>query len=238
MENRSAAAPTSAPVVPRQKKPTTGLNELLAAVRVLSEIPKKLRDIQPLTPKQAGALINREPKTMERDRREQRAAIEEAKRKKVTVKIDPLHPRSLPYLPPSGTEREVQYIISDVLDYLERRAKAVDRSFLKRGGPGEPELRGFQSWLSFGSASDTWPFAIQADGRPVDILEAIATSRLTEDAVRLNIGEFSKRLSDAASLKTVADDKAAIAKVARKPVAAKTATNNRASRWAKPGGPI
>jgi len=232
MEKKSAAATVNEPRGPRGKKPPPDLNEQLAVIRVLSEIPKELRDIQPLTPKQVGVLIDREPKTMERDRKEQRAAIAAGE------DIAPLHPRSLPYVPPVGTEREVQYIVSDVLAYLERRAKSVDRSFLKRGGPGEPELRGFQSWLSFGSASDTWPFSIQADGRPVDMLEAIATGRLTEDAVRLNIGEFSKKLSDAASLKTVTDDKAAIAKVARKPVAAKTASNNRASRWAKPGGPI
>lgn len=230
MEKKSAAgAPKSEPRGPRGKKPAPELNEALAVIRVLSDIPKKQLATLPLTPKQVGVLIVREPKTMERDRREQRAAVAAGQ------EIDPLHPRSLPFVAPAGSEREVQYIASDVLAYLARRAKAVDRSFLKRGGV--PELRGFQSWLGFGSASDTWPFAIQADGRPVDMIEAIATGRLGADAERLNIRQFTERLAEAASRKSANDDQAAVAKAA-KPAPARTASNNRASRWDKPGGPI
>ena len=235
----SKRVPSANPRGPRWKKPPPELNEQLAVLKAMSDaIEKGLDEAWPLSPKQVSALTGRKPKTLERDRREQRSIIEGNKGKPLAeqVKIDPLHPMSLPYLPPSVTEREVQYIVSDLLAYLKRRAKTVDRSFLRRAQSQEdPALRGLQSWLSTATASDTWPFCIQEDGRPLDICEAFATKRLTEDAVRLNISEFTEQLAKAVSKAHTQGEKKVIAKVAK---AGKKAASKKVDRWNKSGGPI
>lgn len=214
---------------PRGKRPAPLTNEQVAILRELWSLPKGARAVLELSPKQVAALTGRAPKTLDKDRREQRAALEKKQ------KIDPQHPMSLPYVPPAGTEREVRYIAQDLLDYLARRAKVVDRSFLKRGAEN-PRMRGFQSWLAFGSPAETWPFCMQADGRPLDMAEAIATGRLTQEAERLNIREFCDRLAEAAS-RSGADSEAAVLDRAT-PRARRRPAPERAARWKKPGGPI
>lgn len=200
-----------------------------------------------LSTKQTGFIINREPKTMESDRRKQRALLAAKKKAKKTgekaVEIDLTHPMSLPYAPPTGNEREVQYFASDIVDYLDRLYATVDRSFLKRGAApsSDPKTRGFQSWLSFGASSDTWPFCIQPDGRPLDMAEAIATGRLNDVIERLNLREFSIRLADAASRGASSEEARAIrvgTQKAKRIANDPTALNERKQRWSKPGGPI
>jgi hypothetical protein len=214
---------------PRGKKPPPLTNEQAAIIGALASLPARARKVLPLTPKQVSALLaGRAPKTMDKDRRDQRAAI------KGGIKVDPTHPMSLPYVPPVGSEREVQYLAQDVLDYLERRAKLVDRSFLKRGS-ADPAMRGLQSWMSFAGPAETWPFSIQEDGRPLDMAEAIRTGRLTEEAQRLNLREFCDRLADAAS-RTGTDRERA--EIARRTPRARAAKRARQDRWKTPGGPI
>ncbi len=214
---------------PRGKRPPPLTNEQAEVMRSLASIPSRERKILPLTPKQVSVLLGgRAPKTMDKDRRDQRAAIKSGK------KVDPTHPMSLPYVPPVGKEREVQYLAQDVLDYLERRAKLVDRSFLKRGSH-DPKMRGLQSWMSFASPSETWPFCIQDDGRPLDMAEAIATGRLTEDAQRLNIREFCDMLAQAAARSGVKEENKALSDSTPR---ARSDRAKQKSRWERPGGPI
>jgi hypothetical protein len=214
---------------PRGKKTPPLTNEQAAIIGALASLPARARKVLPLTPKQVSALIGgRAPKTMDKDRRDQRAAINDGR------KVDPTHPMSLPYVPPVGSEREVQYLAQDVLDYLERRAKLVDRSFLKRGS-ADPTMRGLQSWMSFASPSDTWPFVIQDDGRPLDMAEAIRTGRLTPEAQRLNLREFCDRLAEAASRAGTRSERA---ELERRTPRARTPGPKRDERWKRPGGPI
>jgi hypothetical protein len=227
---KDEAAPAKEKRGPRFKKPAPLTNEQAEVMRALASIPARQRKLLPLTPKQVSVLLGgRAPKTMDKDRRDQRAAIESGK------KVDPTHPMSLPYVPPVGKEREVQYLAQDVLDYLERRAKLVDRSFLKRGSD-DPKMRGLQSWMSFASPSETWPFCIQEDGRPLDMAEAIATGRLTDEAVRLNIREFCDKLADAAARSGSDAESKALKRST--PRARKRAPAERSDRWSRPGGPI
>lgn len=214
---------------PRGKKPAPLTNEQVAILRELWSLPKGARAVLELSPKQVAALTGRAPKTLDKDRREQRAALEK------NQKIDPQHPMSLPYVPPAGTEREVRYIAQDLLDYLARRAKVVDRSFLKRGAEN-PRMRGFQSWLAFGSPAETWPFCMQPDGRPLDMAEAIATKRLTEDAERLNIREFCEKLANAASRSGVDAEREELENST--PRASNRGAKKPATRWDRPGGPV
>lgn len=210
-------------------------------------MPRSAQKKYKLSTKQTGIIINREPKTMEADRRKQRALVAAMKKAKETggdaPEIDLKHPMSLPYAPPTGDEREVQYFASDIVDYLDRLYATVDRSFLKRGAAPstDPMMRGFQSWLSFGSPADTWPFCIQPNGRPLDMAEAIATGRLNDDIERLNLREFSTRLADAASRGSSSEEARSIR--AATPKAKRIATdpttpNERKRKWTRPGGPI
>ena len=214
-----------------KKRPpsTNSINEQDAAIKSLSSLTNKQLEMKVLAQTQVGALIGRKPKTMEADRRKQRAA------KAAGNKIDPTDPISIPYIPPTASEREVQYMAIDVLAYLKRRLAIIDRSHLKRGGPPDPAMRGFQSWLSFADAAQTWPFCIQPDGRPLDMMEAIATDRLVGDPVRLNIREFTDLLAKAANDKQISDEKATYDKEARKVT---KLAKNRKSKWEVPGGPI
>ncbi len=227
--NDKAASVATEKRGPRGKKPPPLTNEQAAVIGALASLPARARKILPLTPKQVSALLGgRAPKTMDKDRRDQRAAIKDRR------KVDPTHPMSLPYVPPVGSEREVQYLAQDVLDYLERRAKLVDRSFLKRGS-ADPTMRGLQSWMSFAPPSETWPFSIQEDGRPLDMAEAIRTGRLTEQAERLNLREFCDRLAEAASRSGTRTERVELDK--RTP-RARLSAPEREDRWKKPGGPI
>lgn len=222
--------PKHEPRGPRGKKPLPPTNEQDAAIKALSALTKKQLRMKVLTPGQVGALIIRNPRTMEADRTKQRKAKLDKK-----LKIDPTEPASIPYIPASAGEREVQYLASDVLDYLDRRFAHIDRNHLKRGGPPDPAMRGFQSWLSMADAAQTWPFCIQPDGRPLDMMEAIATDRLNGDPVRLNIREFSDMLAKAANDKQIGEEKASYAKATRK--VAKPSTD-RKTKWGEPGGPL
>lgn len=236
----------SVPRAARGKRIDPPSNEQQALIRELASMPRSAQKKYKLSTKQTGIIINREPKTMEADRRKQRALVAAMKKAKETggdaPEIDLKHPMSLPYAPPAGDEREVQYFASDIVDYLDRLYATVDRSFLKRGAAPstDPMMRGFQSWLSFGSPADTWPFCIQPDGRPLDMAEAIATGRLNDDIERLNLREFSTRLAEAASRGGSSKEARAIR--AATPKAKRIATdpplNERKRRWSKPGGPI
>ena len=217
----------------RGKRPETPLNEHVYAIRTLSSLGKKELELLILGPKTTGALIGREPKTMDRDRTEQRKAIADAKATKFKPNIDPKHPRSLPYVPPAPGEREVGYMASDVLAYLQRKFASVDRSFLSRSAV-DPRMRGFQSWLSFGDAAQTWPFAIQEDGRPLDMHEAIATGRLGVDSARMNIREFCDLMAHSASRSSANGESHEIGTGVFKP----EKQSEKSGRWGKPGGPI
>jgi len=232
-EPTTKAQSKAVPRAARGKRADPPSNEQAALARAIAELPRAAQKKMFLSTKQTGIIINREPKTMEADRRKQRALIAAGK----ADEIDPTHPMSIPYIPPKGDEREVHYIASDVADYLERRYATVDRSFLKRGEPlpADPAMRGFQSWLTMGSSSDTWPFCIQPDGRPLDMAEAIATGKLNDDIERLNLREFSTRLADAASRASSRGEKTSLSKAAKLP---KPKIVESESKWDKPGGPI
>ena len=97
--------------------------------------------------------------------------------------------------------------------------------------------RGFSTFMQTATAADTWPFSIQKDGRPMDLYAAILDDKLTGEAERLNLREFSTRLADAAS-QAYADEEAK-ALESGTPLAADCSQEKRGTnRWRKPGGPV
>ena len=240
----ASGAPTakSEPRVTRGKKPMPSTNEQVAVLESCAHLSKKAMKIFPLSAKQLGTLLIRDPKTMDRDRHDLQVKIAEEE------PVDLLHPMSIPCLPTSAGE--AMYSALDAYEYLTRLYDAVDRGYLAKGkfGPkgdvlakGKPAsngravangkgtakgkaptggkamppastMRGFQSWLSYGDGASTWPFCIQSDGRPLDMCEALETGRLTEDARRLTIGEFVTTLADAVSKADARTEKVQLAK--------------------------
>ena len=185
-----------------------------------------------LTPKQVSVLLGRKIKTLEEDRAKRKQADDPST-------IDPRSYASLPFIPPSKDDREIQYRASDVIELLDRRTGGPQGSALMRGAPSHdsPEVRGFQSWLSYGSAAEEWPFCIQPDGRPMPMAQAIATGCLTDNAVRLNLREYTERLAEAASKGFISDETEELEKTTSATSEAAGPKGKR-DRWNKPGGPI
>lgn len=222
--------PSAAPRGPRFKKPLPSLtNEQVALIEALSTMTAKAQRSKLLTPQQVAPMIVRGAKTMEGDRGKQRKIL------KAEQPMDLTSPVSLPYVPATADEKEVRYVASDVMDYIKRVYGTVDRSFLKRARSDDPKMRGFQSWMSLGSPTDAWTFCMQPDGRPLDLAEALATDRLTDDTVILTLHEFASTLSKASRRLEVKADRTEIAKNTPKP---KEPPKDRKDRWTKTGGPI
>ena len=211
-----------------KKAPKPLSNEQLALLDEFTKLGVRAQKLKVLTAQQVGALVDREPKTLEEDRAKQRKALAKGD------PIDLTSPISIPYAAPATGEKEVKYILHDVLKYLDRVYSKIDRSFLKTARAGSA-MRGIQSWLAYGSAADLWTFCIQPDGRPLSMVDAIATDRLTDDTQRLTIGEFSEKLAKAVNANHSLDEKTRIAKSSRKPREVKV---DRKDRWVRPGGPI
>ena len=87
--------------------------------------------------------------------------------------------------------------------------------------------RGFNAFMQTATGAETWPFSIQADGRPLDLYSAILDGKLTGNAERLNLQGFADRLARAASLAHSDQETDAIGSVTRVP---KKSSRDSASR--------
>ena len=222
--------PSENPRGPRFKKAQPQMtNEQIEAIESLASLSAKALKMTMLSPQHVAPMIVRGVKTMEGDRGKQRKLL------KGNKPIDLTSPVSLPYVPPSAVDKEVRYVASDVKKYLERVYGTVDRSFLRRARADDPKMRGFQSWMSMGSAADQWTFCIQPDGRPLSLAEALATNRLTDDTVSLTLHEFATAMTRASRKLMVKAEKTSIGRGSRKPIAE---PKDRKARWTSQGGPI
>lgn len=140
-----------------------------------------------------AALLKVDAKTLKRRRDARDAALDSG------AEIDPLDIASIPYVPPNPT---VKYSAQALEDYLLRLATAS--AFARNVAADRPgrrqasALMGFQTWMSIATPVDTWPYSIQADGRPMDLCAAVIQGVLTGNAERLTLRQFSERLADAA----------------------------------------
>jgi len=109
---------------------------------------------------------------------------------------------SIPYIPPGPDGLSYAYLMSEIKAFRLRRIKAAQSEVEAEPIPvvqGIGAARGFQSFMASALPTDTWPFSIQADGRPMDMFLAMELGHLTGKAERLTLREFGDRLSDAAS---------------------------------------
>ena len=170
-------------------------NKRLALVESLRKMNPEDRKRGLFNPKTVSVLLDREIETLEKDRSKQRKAIKGEK------PIKKSSYSSISYIQPESVGGEIKYTANALIRFLDDLAETETRPLLMRGQDAskDPKFRGFPSWLSYGSPADTWPFCIQADGRPLPFEEAVATGRITEDVEGLNIRKFAERIAEAVS---------------------------------------
>lgn len=148
-----------------------------------------------MTVDEVCTILNKSSKTLQRARNARDAL-------KVGEVADGTSLASIPYIPPGPDALACAYLMSEIKAYWRRRIKAAQSEVEAEPIPvvqGIGAASGFQSFLASALPIDTWPFSIQADGRPMDMFLAIELGLLTGNAERLTLREFGDRLCDAAS---------------------------------------
>ena len=127
----------------------------------------------------------------------------------------------------------MRYFLKHAFEYLKRLMKAAERE--ETTASVDSSMTGVQRWMAIASPSDTWPFSIQPDGRPMDLMTAVSEKCLSDNAERLTLREFGSRLADAAAAsyardegKEISDALSSLVETADEP----------GDRWARSGGPI
>lgn len=218
---------------------------------VLLALSESARKIMRLGDRDAAAYIGKSHSTLAHARSEQ-SALSAAER-------DSRSCGCIPYIkgPP------IQYRLYDLLIYKvneetftgvsktrstetkEKTALTVSANAQKNGLKAKASreaaknatYRGFSSFMQTATAADTWPFSMQKDGRPMDLYAAMLDGKLTGNAERLNLREFSSRLADAAT--QAYSDEQARALESGKPLAKDSGEKKpRTDRWTKSGGPV
>lgn len=183
---------------------------LAGAIADLRALSNEDQDTIIFSAEETTVLLRKSLKALQRARTVRSEAIKAGG----TVPEDSL--ASLAPLPPEDNEKNALYPASSITAYWARRVKAA-KAESDALGVSTSTLRGFQSWLIEGTPSESWPFSIQPDGRPMDMVEAIRARMLTGNAARLNIREFADRLAHAASKSFSETEADAIAAVSRNP---------------------
>jgi hypothetical protein len=127
---------------------------------------------------------------------------------------------SIPYIPPGPDGLAYAYLMSEIKAYWLRRITAAQAAVEAEPIPvvqGFGTVHGFASFMASALPTDTWPFSIQADGRPMDMFLAMELGLLTGKAERLTLREFGDRLSDAASSGFHGSEAAELRNVTRDP---------------------
>ena len=148
-----------------------------------------------MTVDEVCTILNKSAKTLQRAR-DARDALEKGK------EADGTSLASIPYIPPGPDGLSYAYRMSEIKAFWRRRITAAQSEVEAEPIPAVGRIgtaHGFASFMASAMPSDTWPFSIQADGRPMDMFLAMESGLLTGKAERLTLREFGDRLSDAAS---------------------------------------
>lgn len=175
------------------------------------------------------------------------STLYEARRKRTDweKKKQPIAPLDLASLPFVKKSQPV-YTAFDLLAYIDKTAQARGLKLADQHNPRKypgavGAVLGFQSWLGEAGPKEQWPFAIQKDGRPRDLIAAQLAGEAGEDFEWLTIREFGERCADAASRGAISEEARAIRVGTPKPkqTASDSAPDkDRKARWSRPGGPI
>ena len=184
--------------------------------KVLRSIAKEDLATFPLQVGAVSVLLDKDPKTLHAARVTREEKLE---RKEV---IPPIWLESIPYV---GTPTAATYMALDIVEYLDRLALAPTLKGWEQNLPKSyPNLNlprsflGFQSWLAHAEVTELWPFAIQPDGRPMDVIAAILSEQVGDDVRWLTIRQFGDLAADAATHRHVKVEQSGIGDVTRVPL--------------------
>lgn len=205
--------------------------------RALRAIPKEDLATVPLSVGAVVVLLDKDPKTLHTARKKRAKMLEAG------AKILPLELESIPF---AGTPTAATYMALDLVEYLDRKALAPTLHVWEQTLPQSyPNLQlprsflGFQSWLARAEVTDLWPFSIQGDGRPMDLIAAILNDTVGDDLRWLTIREFGTLAADTASQAFHDKEKGALTSLPTEPVATELAEKaDERDRWKEPGGPL
>lgn len=169
-------------------------------VERLSRMKSAQRKLTMLSAIEASVLLKISIGTLDRARSERRDLLEAGK------SIDAASYAAIPCCRP-GDNGPAQYFAQDVAKYLKRLRNA---SKVSETLPSAIQLDGIRCWMSTASAVDTWPFSIQLDGRPIDLMDALSHGQLTGDARRLTLRDFATQLALTAAAEFHATEATAI----------------------------
>lgn len=162
-----------------------------ALVAALQTMPESVKEQKLFSVAEVAAILDEDPKQIHRAREK----VENGPRED----DEPIASTDLESVPFVKVGVKYKYPASGIEKYLEDRMAAFNKTKKKiQGMMRGPEL-GFQTWLAEASPLETWPFSIQADGRPMDMCTAIILGKTTGDAESLTIREFGTRAADAAA---------------------------------------
>jgi hypothetical protein len=156
--------------------------------------------------------------------------------------IPTLDKASIPFI----NKRPPVYTAFDLLAFIDKTAtarglKLADQDKAKKYPGAVGAVLGFQTWLGAAGPKEQWPFAIQKDGRPRDLIAAQLGGEADEDFEWLTIREFGDRCADAASRGASSEEARAIrvaSAKAKKASPDQAPLDDRKQRWSKPSGPI
>lgn len=199
--SNSAPASKKGHVPPNKNAPSAAQKRAQTrVVKKLAGMSEREERLHPLTIQEVSALFDRSAKTLEKDRAERKAALEAG------APIPPNHPAALKF-DQAKDGGPVTYFAAHALEHLRARFDAAEG---RAGAAPLSAARGFQTWLQEATAVETWPFTIRQDGRPIDMLDAMETERLTGKAERLTPREFGDRMAQAALETFHRDEKAGL----------------------------
>lgn len=162
------------------------------------------RDLTMLSAMEASVLLKISIGTLDRARSKRRD-LEQAGQP-----ISPTSHASIPFAR-SGDEGPVQYFAQDIVDFLMRlRGASRASGDLREPAAVVANLEGIRCWMAVADAQETWPFSIQRDGRPVDLMDALTHGLLTGEARRLTLRDFARQMADAAAAQFASSEEKAL----------------------------
>jgi len=204
----------------------------IAMRALLRSIPDDEKESYEVSVASACVLLQRDPSTLLEARN---------KRRDWESKSQPISPLDLASIPFIAKKPPV-YTAFDLLAYIDKTARArglkvADQEDARKYPGAVGAVLGFQTWLGAAGPKEQWPFAIQPDGRPRDLISAQLAGEAGEEFEWLTIREFGQQCADAASRGASSEEARSIGAAARKPRTTSPA-HGQADRWTKPGGPI
>jgi hypothetical protein len=162
-----------------------------ALVERLSRMKSAQRKLTMLSAIEASVLLRISIGTLDRARSKRRALLQAGQ------PIDPDSHAAIPCCRP-GDDGPARYFAQDVAKFLKRSRNASKALKAPKGSETistDIQLDGIRCWMTTASAVDTWPFSIQLDGRPIDLMDALSLGQLTGEACRLTLRDFATQLA-------------------------------------------